>query len=91
VSGWKMLLDKVDPRVSNRQSLGIARVLMRLTEMGGKHDNDRGDITIRPAVDPFSLADFKAFDRLVALGYEAGVRSLGEWSDSPAARALLGR
>lgn len=85
VSGWKMLLRRLDPAVSNRDTAGLGRILMRLTELGGRHDDDRGDLYIRPAVDPFGIAEFKAFDRLVALGYEAGMLSLREWIDSGAA------
>lgn len=85
VSGWKMLLGRLDPTVPNRDIAGLGRILMRLTELGGDNDDDRGDLYIRPAVDPFSITDFKAFDRLVALGYEAGMRSLRAWIDSGAA------
>jgi NTE family protein len=82
VSGWKMLLGKLNPGRSDRDTAGLGRILMRLTELGGTQDDDRGDICIRPAVDSFSIADFKAFDRLVTLGYEEGMRSLGEWIDA---------
>jgi predicted acylesterase/phospholipase RssA/CRP-like cAMP-binding protein len=85
VSGWKMLLGRLDPAVSNRDTAGLGRILMRLTELGGGHDDDRGDLYIRPSVDPFGIAEFKAFDRLIALGYEAGMLSLREWIDSGAA------
>ena len=52
---------------------------MRLTELGSEQNHDRGDLYIRPAVDPFGIADFKAFDRLIQLGYEAGDHAARDW------------
>ena len=50
-----------------------------LTELGSERNADRGDVYIRPAVDPYGIADFKAFDRLVELGREVGERVVDEW------------
>jgi predicted acylesterase/phospholipase RssA len=55
---------------------------MRLTELGSVRDADRGDVYIRPDVDGYSIGDFKAFDRLVDLGYDAGLRAIDEWRAS---------
>jgi len=44
-----------------------------------------GDLSIRPPLDPFGIADFKAFDQLVQLGYEEGQRAVREWLASDAA------
>ena len=52
---------------------------MRLTELGSEPNADQGDVYIRPAVDPFGIADFKAFDRLVTIGREAGERAVDDW------------
>jgi predicted acylesterase/phospholipase RssA len=79
VSGWKALLGKVDRRAAPPDTPNIGRILMRLTELGGRQDDDRGDVTIRPEIDAFALTDFKAFDRLVRVGYEAAMATLGEW------------
>jgi hypothetical protein len=49
---------------------------MRLTELGSERGTDRGDVYVRPAVDEFSIADFKAFDRLIEVGREAGERAI---------------
>ena len=79
VSGWKLLLGRLDRGASTRDIAGIGRILMRLTELGGEQNHDRGDLYVRPAVDPFGIADFKAFDRLIQLGYEAGDRAVSDW------------
>ena len=52
---------------------------MRLTELGSEQDADHGDLYIRPDIDEYSIADFKAFDRLIELGYEAGQREIEAW------------
>ena len=58
---------------------GLGRILMRLTELGSEQDADHGDLYIRPDIDDFSIADFKAFDQLIELGYEAGKRDVATW------------
>jgi predicted acylesterase/phospholipase RssA/CRP-like cAMP-binding protein len=75
VSGWRLLLGRFD-RGSNTDTAGLGRVLMRLTELGSERGTDRGDVYIRPAIDSFGIADFKAFDRIVDAGREAGERAL---------------
>jgi hypothetical protein len=52
---------------------------MRLTELGGHRAADRGDLYIRPAVEAFGIADFKAFDELLRIGREEGLRALEHW------------
>lgn len=78
VSGWRVLLSRIDPSARDRDRAGLGRILLRLTEIGSDHD-DRGDLCIRPAIDAFSIADFGAFDRLVDLGYEAAMTALPGW------------
>jgi len=78
VSGWRLLMGRFD-RGTARETAGLGRVLMRLTELGSERNADHGDVYIRPAVDPYGIADFKAFDRLVELGREAGERAVDEW------------
>jgi predicted acylesterase/phospholipase RssA len=83
-SGWELLARRLDPVRPRAGAVGLARILMRLTELGSERSEDRGDLYIRPAVDGYGIGDFKAFDRLVELGYVAGVRALDEWiADGP--------
>ena len=84
VSGWKLLLGRLDRGAPSRDTAGLGHILMRLTELGSEQNHDRGDLYIHPAVDPFGVADFKAFDRLIQLGYEAGDRAVIDWlADQP--------
>ena len=79
MSGWRLLLSRVDPTARGMDTAGLGRVLMRLTELGSERGRDIGDVYIRPDVDGFGIAEFKAFDRLLALGRDAGRRAIDEW------------
>lgn len=78
VSGWRWLVDRVNPRAASQDMVGAIKVLMRITELGGR-DDDKGDLYIRPIVDGVAMLDFGAFDRLVDAGYEAGTKAAAEW------------
>ena len=82
VSGWRLLMGRFD-RGAARETAGLGRVLMRLTELGSEQNADHGDVYVRPEVDAYGIADFKAFDRLVALGREAGLRAVDTWRATP--------
>jgi lysophospholipid hydrolase len=79
VSGWRLLMGRLDPTTRAVETAGLGRVLMRLTELGSERGDDRGDVYIRPPVDGYSIGDFKAFDRLVGIGRDAGLRAIDEW------------
>ena len=84
VSGWRWLVERVDPRAPTIEMAGLMKVLMRITELGGGgNPADRGDLYIRPEVDGVGMLDFKAFDRLVQSGYEAGSRAFEDWLSGP--------
>ena len=78
VSGWKWLLDRVNPRAASQDMVGAVKVLMRITELGGR-DDDKGDLYVRPDVSGVAMLDFASFDRLVDAGYAAGTQSAQEW------------
>ena len=84
VSGWRWLVDRVNPRAVSEDMVGAIKVLMRITELGGR-DDDKGDLYVRPDVSGVAMLDFGAFDRLVDSGYEAGTKAAKEWIDSGAA------
>ncbi|MBM3659430.1 MAG: cyclic nucleotide-binding domain-containing protein [Actinobacteria bacterium] len=80
VSGWRVLLSRIDPSARASDRAGLGRILLRLTEIGTDED-DRGDLCIRPAIETFSIADFGAFEQLVELGYRAAMEALPPWRD----------
>jgi predicted acylesterase/phospholipase RssA/CRP-like cAMP-binding protein len=79
VSGWRLLLGRLDRGAHGNGTAGLGRIMMRLTELGSGRGSDRGDVYIRPAVDAYGIADFKAFDEILRLGREAGLHSIDEW------------
>jgi hypothetical protein len=79
VSGWRLLMSRLDPSARAVDTAGLGRVLMRLTELGSERGDDRGDVYVRPDIDGYSVGDFKAFDRLLELGRQAGLRAVDEW------------
>ncbi len=85
VSGWKCLLQRVDPRSTAPEMAGMIRVIMRITELGGTGGADLGDLYIRPPVDGIAMLDFGAFDRLVELGYATATGAIEAWlaSENP--------
>ncbi len=87
-SGWKWLMQKMDPRVDNPDMAGIIRVMMRITELGGTGNQDLGDLYIRPPVDGIAMLDFSAFDELLELGYATASVAIEEWLASENAPAF---
>jgi predicted acylesterase/phospholipase RssA/CRP-like cAMP-binding protein len=88
VSGWKHMLSKLDPRTPNQETAGMPRILMRLTELGSRPDDDRGDLYIQPPVEGIGLLDFDKFDRLLDIGHREGNHVVHEWLGSATAPAF---
>ncbi|MGZ6963879.1 MAG: cyclic nucleotide-binding and patatin-like phospholipase domain-containing protein [Acidimicrobiia bacterium] len=82
VSGWRWLMQRVDPRAAAPEMAGIVRILMRITELGGSGSPDLGDLYIRPPVDGIAMLDFSAFDRLIELGYVSASAAIEAWLNS---------
>ena len=64
VNGWNLLQRR-------GSSVTLARVLMRLTELGQNEATDLADIVIRPEVRGFGLTDTKPARTIMRRGYEA--------------------
>ncbi|HEY3724002.1 MAG TPA: cyclic nucleotide-binding and patatin-like phospholipase domain-containing protein [Acidimicrobiia bacterium] len=88
VSGWKILMQRADPRLASPEMAGIIRVIMRITELGGSGAADLGDLYIRPPVDGIAMLEFSAFDQLVELGYAAASTAIEAWLSSANAPAF---
>lgn len=86
VDGWRLVLDRVNPRRPTPEVVGILTVLARLTELGGGTGDegaDLGDVLIRPDVERFPILDFSRFDELVEIGYREGLEVLSDWRATP--------
>lgn len=85
VQGWRIALDRLDPRRSSPNIAGLLTILTRLTELGGGSSNDatdRGDVLVRPEVERFPMLDFSKFDELVQVGHREALAVLGSWWSS---------
>lgn len=81
VRGWRIALDRIDPRRRSPNIAGLLTILARLTELGGgaNDEADRGDVLIRPEVAQFPMLDFSKFDELVRVGRRDGLAVLDGW------------
>jgi len=83
VDGWRLALDRLHPRRTSPDVVGILTVLTRLTELGGGEsttDADLGDVLVTPDVERFPILDFENFDELVEQGYRDGMAVLEPWA-----------
>ena len=94
VSGWRALLARLNPLAPRGRTVGITRILMRLTELSAAFGSEAqlADLVLRPPVAAFGTMDFRSsFDRLVQVGNDAASAQLGEWLASDDAPAWLRR
>lgn len=64
VNGWNVIERR-------KSSVTLARVLMRLTELGQNESNHLADVMIRPEITGFGLTDTKPAREIIARGHQA--------------------
>jgi lysophospholipid hydrolase len=88
VSGWRAIAERFNPLDPKGQTVTIAKILMRLTELSSAFGSkaELADLVVRPPVHRFGSLDFKAIDELVPLGREAARDAIHDWlsTSSPA-------
>ncbi len=67
VSGWDRLRKR-----TNHDTVTLARVLMRLTELGRNDSTESADVTITPDVRGFGITETKRAREIIARGFVAG-------------------
>lgn len=77
VSGWQRLR-----QTTRNDTVTLARLLMRLTELGRNDSTEAADVTIRPDVSGFGITDTKHARRIIRSGYEAGQRAADDLESS---------
>jgi len=82
-ASWaRLLAQRLNPRSTARPPL-LFDILVRTAALGSfnamKHAATAVDLYIEPEVTRLGLFDRSQFDRMVALGYEAGQRALENW------------
>ena len=92
VSGWRALIERFNPFRPRSESVGIARILMRLTELSSAvgFEADRADLVLRPPAQAFGAMDFRrSLDGLEDLGYRYAKTEIAEWLTSNDAPPVL--
>jgi len=82
VSGWQVLLNKINPFSRSIQAPMIPEVLARTLEVGMGHHRDRGgeaDFCFSPPVQNFSWFDAKEIGEIVEVGYQHAREALENW------------
>ena len=69
VNGWNL-------RRRRGSSVTLARVLMRLTELGQNEASHLADIVIAPEVRGFGLTDTKPAQAIISRGHDAAVAAI---------------
>jgi predicted acylesterase/phospholipase RssA len=93
VSGWRALFERVNPWHPKGNSVGIAKILMRLTELSSAFGSEAelADFVLRPPIQAFGAMDFRAFDRIVEAGRRDAPIRLAEWLASDDAPETIRR
>jgi len=87
-SPWAILRGRYLPFTRRYRVPGLATVLLKATELGTLHQvraaSARADLLLQPPVRRFGMTEVKAFDRIVAAGYDSAREAIAAWQ---AARA----
>ena len=84
LSGWRLLLNKINPLTRSLHLPGIATTLQRAGELASiAHQKQMiqqlADLYIRMPVEQFPLFDFKAADKIIETGYRHAQQVIAEW------------
>ncbi len=82
-SGWKALIDKLNPFSKGEHAPQIMNIMMRTIEVNTVSHLDESraltDMFIQPPIHDFSIKDFDAYEAIIEVGYEEGKKSIAEW------------
>jgi lysophospholipid hydrolase len=82
VSGWKQLVNKLNPFRPRSESLSFVEVLMRTVELGRAHSDrahDLADAWLTPPLEGFAARDFSHGDAMAEIGYRYAIDYFSEW------------
>jgi predicted acylesterase/phospholipase RssA len=83
LSGWEVLLKKLNPFQPDMDIPGFVNLFMRINEFSSVRQKfrqyDITDYIIRPDIEEIGLFQFEDFDEIVELGYQAGKQALEKW------------
>ena len=83
VSGWRILLNKLNPFSRKIKAPSLIEVLMRTLEVNGtrasRNHADRADLLIQPDTRGFKPHEYDKWKHLAQRGYDASIEQLREW------------
>jgi len=87
ISGWKLLLNKLNPMAETIRYPNMLEILTRASMIGGlanrkKMMNGIADLYLQLPVNNFSLGAYKQGDKIAQQGYEHAIKELKEWQKS---------
>ena len=88
LSGWKLLLTRMNPFVDSPRVPRIIATLMRATDIKSiqrlNETREMLDVLVEPDVSSIALLDFKAFAEIARIGYEQALPVLQEFAATQA-------
>lgn len=83
ISGWKILLNKLNPMSEKEAVPSLVWTVLRSMEVNNVYLQNQmdklTDLLIHPNVGKFGILDFAAFEPIVQIGYEAALPKLKNW------------
>jgi predicted acylesterase/phospholipase RssA len=83
LSGWRILFSRINPFQKPLRTPSFLDTMMRAAEVGGvrngKADEQAVSLLIHPDVRGFDPTNYRAYQKLAQVGYEAAVEPLQEW------------
>ncbi len=84
VSGWQLLLNKINPMAEDNSSPGMIEILTRASMIGGLAQRKKGmngvaDLYLQPPVNEFSLMAYKDAKKIEEAGYRYAMKELHKW------------
>jgi predicted acylesterase/phospholipase RssA/CRP-like cAMP-binding protein len=90
VSGWKVLLNKLNPLSEKEAVPSLIWTVLRSLEVNNvnlqNQMNDLADLFINPNLNEFGILDFGSFEPIIKIGYETALPKLKEWKPKYLAR-----
>jgi len=89
-TSWQVLWSRLNPFARSLRVPSLYRILLRTTMLSSAQSVERirnsVELYIHPRVEEFDLLDWKAFDRIVARGYDAGREAVKDWGSTVGGR-----
>ncbi len=86
LSGWSVLLSRLNPFKRSIEVPSMVEVLMRVSSIGGTLEQRKNreaftDLYLEPPLDDFSIVDYKKIEQLANAGYDYSKPLLQEWKN----------